>query len=679
MTLYRLITGFVRRHWRAYAASAAMLTVIAVLTVWLPRHIGQMVDGLVAQRLLGPALWREIGWLLAAGVCIYFLRVAWRQVLYAAAYRMGMELRNQLYRQFALQGPRFYQRHRTGDLMALATNDVDAVEMAAGEALLAGFDGTLTLVLVVATMTLGVDWRLAAVVLLPFPLMAWSFWWISRHVHEASREALASFGALNDQVQESLSGVRTLRALGLEGRNSSLFAALSRQAADTSLKAQRWEAAYEPAVGLTLTAATVLALGYGGLLVWRQQISVGQLTSFSLYLGQLIWPMFAAGWVLALLERGRAAWGRLQPVLAEAPAVDDQGTLAHVRPGPLQARGLRFHYPEAANANANASANANTTTATTTGAHTTAGPAGAPALDDLSFTLPAGGTLGLVGPTGAGKSTLLKLLMRQWTPQRGHIAWGGVALADYRLAALREGIAWVAQEPFLFSATVAENIALGRPEASRAQIEAVARLAAVHDDIARLPLGYDTPVGERGITLSGGQRQRLAIARALLVEAPLLLLDDALSAVDTETESRILAALRAARLGPPASSANPADTDNPANAGAGGAGGATRSTLIVSHRLSTLQDADEILVLRHGRITERGSHAQLLALGGWYATQWRVQQLEASLEADDGDGDAARISDVTPSTAHTHHHPLNASNPPGPPSPAAPGGPDGHA
>lgn len=601
MTLYRLIGGFVRRHWRAYAASAAMLATIAVLTVWLPRQIGQMVDGLVAQRLAGPALWREIGWLLAAGLGIYFMRVAWRQVLYAAAYRMGMELRNQLYRQWVLQGPRFYQRHRTGDLMALATNDVDAVEMAAGEALLAGFDGTLTLVLVVATMTLGVDWRLAAMVLLPFPLMAWSFWWISRHVHEASRGALGAFGALNDQVQESLTGVRTLRALGLEARSSAQFGTLARQAADTSLAAQRWEAAYEPAVGLTLSAATVLALGYGGLLVWRNEISVGQLTSFGLYLGQLIWPMFAAGWVLALMERGRAAWARLQPVLAEPPAIDDHGTLDRVTPGPLVAQDLRFHYP----------------------ADASGAPAAHAALDGVSFTLPPGGTLGIVGPTGAGKSTLLKLLMRQWTPQQGLITWGGAPLSGHTLAALRQAQAWVAQEPFLFSATVTENIALVCPHADRARIEAVARLAAVHEDIARLPQGYDTPVGERGVTLSGGQRQRVAIARALLADAPLLLLDDALSAVDTETEARILAALRGARQ-----QAVPA-------------GGVPRSTVIVSHRLSTLLDADQILVLRHGRVTERGTHAELLALGGWYATQWRVQQLEASLAADEAGTGAA--------------------------------------
>ncbi|MFN7664712.1 MAG: ABC transporter ATP-binding protein [Inhella sp.] len=580
MSLSHLIGGFVVRHGRAYAASGLMLLGIAVLIVWLPRQVGQMVDALLARQLHGAALLRELGLLLGAGLAIYGLRVGWRLKLYAAAYRMGVELRTRLYERLSLQGPHFFQTRRTGDLMALATNDVDAVEMAAGEAMLAGFDGTLTLVLVVAMMTLGVDWRLALVVLLPFPLMALAFWWISRHVHEASGQALTAFGQLNDQVQESLSGVRTLRALGLEARSSRRFGELAKAAADASFNAQRWEAAYEPAVGFTLSAAVVLALGFGGWLVWHGEMTVGQLTSFGMYLGQLIWPMFAAGWVLALIERGRAAWARLAPVLAEPLSVDDHGTVAAVRPGAIDVQGLHFSYPGQAE----------------------------PALRDVSLHLPAGQTLGLVGPTGAGKSTLLKLLLRQWAPQQGHIHWGPWPLADYTLAALRAGIAWVPQEAFLFSATVAENIALARPGASRAEIEAVARQAAVHEDIERLPQGYDTPVGERGVTLSGGQRQRVAIARALLADAPLLLLDDALSAVDTATEAQILSALRTQRQG--------------------------RTVVIASHRLSTLLDADQTVVLRHGQVTERGSHRELVAQGGWYATQWRVQQLEASLDAD---------------------------------------------
>jgi ATP-binding cassette subfamily B protein/ATP-binding cassette subfamily C protein/ATP-binding cassette subfamily B multidrug efflux pump len=579
MTLFGLIGRFLQRHRASYVASGAMLAGIAVLTVWIPRQIGRLVDGLVARELHGVLLLRELAWLVAAGVVIYFLRVGWRLKLYAAAYRLGVELRERLYARLSLQGAHFFQGRRTGDLMALGTNDIDAVEMAAGEAMLAGFDGTLTLVLVVAMMSLGVHWQLAAFALLPFPLMALSFWWISRHVHEASRRSLDSFGALNDHVQETLSGVRTIRALGLQARSEQQFSRLAAAASGASFDAQRWEAAYEPAVGFTLSAATVLTLGYGGWLVWHAQLTVGQLTSFSLYLGQLIWPMFAAGWVLSLVERGKAAWGRLQPVLDQPLSVDDHGTVAQVTPGPLAAQGVRFAYPGQPR----------------------------PALDRVTLELPPGRALGLVGPTGAGKSTLLRLLLRHHAPAEGTLRWNGVDLQDYTLAALRAAIAWVPQEPFLFSASVAENIALARPDATREQVEHVARLAAVHEDILRLPQGYDTPVGERGVTLSGGQRQRVAIARALLVDAPLLVLDDALSAVDTDTEARILAHLREARVG--------------------------RTVIIVSHRLSTVADADSTLVLQDGRVIEQGAHADLVAANGWYARQWRYQQLQAALDA----------------------------------------------
>jgi len=578
-TLYRLIGDFVRRHRRAYIASALMLFGIAVLTVWVPRQVGRIVDALVAGDLAGSALWRELGTLLAMGATIYLLRVGWRLQLFAAAYRLGVELRTRLYARLTTQGPQFFNRSRTGDLMARATNDVDAVELAAGEAFLAGFDGTLTLVLVVAMMTLGIDWRLALVALLPFPFMAWSFWAISRRVHDAWRESLDRFSTLNDHVQETVAGVRTLRALGLEARAGTEFAQRTRAAADSSYEALKWEAAYEPAVGGTLTAATVLTLGTGGWFVWQQQMTVGQLTAFTMYLGQLIWPMFAMGWVLSLLERGRAAWARLEPVLREPPAIDDRGTLERVRAGPLVFAAVSFAYPGQS----------------------------ARALDEVSVELAPGQTLGVVGPTGAGKSTLASLLLRHYVPHTGRIIWGGEALDAYRLAALRSAVAWVPQEPFLFSASIAQNIALAKADSTRAEVEHAAQLADLHNDVRRFADGYDTLVGERGVTLSGGQRQRVAIARALLTDTPLLVLDDALSAVDTGTETRILEHLRGARAG--------------------------RTAIIVSHRLSAVADADQIVVLKAGRIVERGTHDELLAKGGWYEAQWRYQQLEASLDA----------------------------------------------
>ncbi len=581
MSVHRLLIDFARRHWLNYLGAALCLICIVLLQAWIPRHIGRSVDSL-AQRPGIDQLTQASLLLVAAAVAIYFFRAGWRLFLYNAVYKLGIELRMRLYRLLSAQGPGFYQNHRTGDLMAAATNDIDAIETAAGEGALAGFDGSFTFAVMLVAMGLALDWPLVIAILAPFPFMAIGFSLVAARIHRASKLQLEAFGKLNDHVHETLSGVRTIRALGLNAIENRRFGELAKSATKHSYEAQRWEASFEPVVGLSMTLAFTAALGVGTWLIWQQRLTVGQLTSVGLYLGYLIWPMFALGWVMSLTARAKAAWARLERVLNEPLVVQDQGQQTELRPVHIEFDRVSFKYP---------------------GQNRTA-------LDPISFNLTAGSMLGLVGPTGAGKSTILKLILRQWNPDQGEIRWNHKPLAAYQLEALRQAVAWVPQEPILFSTSVAENIGLGQPQASREQIEQAAWWAAVDEDIQRLPQGYDTIVGERGITLSGGQKQRIAIARALLTQAPLLLLDDALSAVDTQTEAKILARLREVNR--------------------------ERTVVVVTHRLSSVLQADQILVLQQGRIIQQGTHQTLLeqaAQSLWYARQWRFQQIQDSLDA----------------------------------------------
>lgn len=407
-------------------------------------------------------------------------------------------------------------RHRTGDLIARATNDVDRVVFAAGEGVLTLVDSLVMGCAVLIVMSTQISWQLTLLALLPMPLMALAIKRNGDALHERFRVAQAAFSSLNDRTQESLTSIRMIKAFGLEDRQSAQFAADAADTGAKNMRVARIDARFDPTIYIAIGAANLLAIGGGSWMVIHGSLTLGQLTSFVMYLGLMIWPMLALAWMFNIVERGSAAYGRIRMMLEEAPAVDDGTEAVPAGRGVLQVAIRDFIYPQASK----------------------------PSLEQVNFTLQPGQMLGICGPTGAGKSTILALLQRHFDVTHGEIRFHDLPLPILQLDSWRARLAVVNQTPFLFSDTVANNIALGKPDATQAQIERVAQLASVHDDILRLPQGYETEVGERGVMLSGGQKQRISIARALLLEAEILILDDALSAVDGRTEHQILHNLR---------------------------------------------------------------------------------------------------------------------------------------
>jgi ATP-binding cassette subfamily B multidrug efflux pump len=566
---------FFKEQWRRYLVAISLLMMVALLTVIPPKVVGWVVDGIAKGSLDNDTLMGYLAGLFVLGLLIYLLRYVWRVMLFGASYRLAYVLRNRLFSHFTRMSPDFYQRHRTGDLMAHATNDIQAVEMTAGEGVLTLVDSIIVGVLVLSIMCSQYSWQLTLLSLLPLPVMAFFMNRFGTQIYKEFKAAQGAFSRLNNKTQEALSGVRVLKSYAVESLEDKGFAELTRQAGACNMAVARIDAKFDPVIYLCIGCSYFLAVAGGSLLVVRDELTLGELTSFTMYLGQLIWPMFAIAWLFNIIERGSAAYSRIESLLAERSDIEEPTEPAvFVSALPLQAKGVSYQLEQRT------------------------------LLRNIDFTLHSGGMLGIVGRTGAGKSSLLKLLMRLANPTSGELTIGAVPIAQLALGELRGQFAYVPQEPFLFSTTIAANIALGRPDASQEEIERVARIACVHDDICRFPKGYETEVGEKGVTLSGGQKQRLSIARALLLEGPILVLDDALSAVDAHTERQILQALKTHR----------------------------RTLILVSHRMTAVEQADEILVLEQGHISERGRHGALMAHNGWYADMVRYQRLEQDVE-----------------------------------------------
>jgi len=602
MKIFLDLGWYFKAQWRRYTGAVLMLLSVDVLEIIIPWLTGRLIDQIIEQTLVRELLLRYVAIIVVIALTIYVLRFFWRYLLFSSSFQLAELMRQRIYRHLTMMSPEFFQRHRTGDLMARATNDISAVEMTAGEGVLSGVDGLVTGVLVVAVMMLAINWQLTLVALLPFPVMAWFFFIIGDRLHDGFISAQERFSDLNDRVQESISGIRMIRAFGREQHEDSDFLKIADEAAEANMVVAATDSLYDPAILLTVGASFLLSMSMGAWLVQQGELTLGQLTSFTMYLGFLVWPMFAYGWLLNIVERGKAAYARINQLLQTPSPVVDSGLQTECLNYDVELHVGNFTYPDAGSSTALQQGNTpviNSAAAVLTGA--------AAVLKDVHIVLPAGEMLGIVGATGAGKSTLANLLLRYYDHPSCDVKIGGTPVQDFTLEFLRSLVAVVPQDPFLFTATIAENIAMGRPDASFDQIQAVARLAAVDHDILRFPDGYDTLVGERGITLSGGQKQRIAIARALLIDAPILILDDALSAVDANTEKNILSHLNAVRAG--------------------------KTTLVLCHRLSAVEDANQIIVLSHGELIEQGTHQQLLDLQGWYTRMIDYQKLEQAVES----------------------------------------------
>ncbi|MBC5789431.1 SmdA family multidrug ABC transporter permease/ATP-binding protein [Providencia sp. JUb39] len=580
MRLFSQLRWYFISEWRRYVGAICFLVVIAILQMIPPRFVGVIVDGISKGSMTNQQLVTYVLSMLGIALTVYGLRYVWRLWLFGASYKLAVRLRQQIYQQLSLQNQPFYLKYRTGDLIARTTNDVDRVVFAAGEGVLTLVDSLVMGCAVLIMMSIEISWQLTLLALIPMPIMALVIKRYGDQLHHRFKHAQGAFSSLNNHAQESLTSIRMIKAFGLETHQSNQFEQVATEAGRRNMHVAKIDARFDPTIFMAIGMANLLAIAGGSWMVLNDTLTLGELTSFVMYLGLMIWPMLALAWMFNIVERGSAAYSRILSLLDEPLVIKDGNQSLLAEKGELNVNIRTFSYPE-------------------TQCH---------ALHDIQFDVKPGRFLGLCGPTGSGKSTLITVLQRHFDVSEGEIIYQNKSLTDIRLDEWRARLSIVNQSPFLFSDSVANNIALGQPNATMEQIEDAARVACVHEDILRLPEGYQTQVGERGVMLSGGQKQRISIARAILQNAEILILDDALSAVDGQTEHTILQNLSRWRQG--------------------------RTLIISAHRLSALVDADNIIVLCHGSIVAKGTHKVLSQQSGWYSDMYHYQQIEAALDGD---------------------------------------------
>ncbi|KQX66414.1 ABC transporter ATP-binding protein [Paenibacillus sp. Root444D2] len=574
-TVLKKLAWYFRMNWIRYTIAIGLLIIVGIIDVIPPKLIGYAIDGIHMGTLTGSKLIQLLAFWGALIVAGYGLSYVWLYQLFGGAFVLERILRSRLMRQLLRMTPTFYERNRTGDLMARATNDLQAVSTTAGFGILTFVDSTLFMLTILSMMGFFISWKLTLASILPLPIMAVAITIYGGRIHERFLLAQNAFGEMNDRVLETIAGVRVIRAFVQEKASEQSFKTMTDDVYRKNIAVAVIDALFEPTVKILVGISYLIGLCYGGYLVFHSELTLGELVSFNTFLGMLIWPMFAIGELMNIMQRGNASLDRVNETLGYKPDVkEDPKATTLLLPNSISFKEVTFRYPSSSIDN----------------------------LVNINFHLQRGQTLGIVGRTGSGKTTLLKQLLREYPLGQGAIAISETPIEKLTIDTLHGWMGYVPQEPILFSKTVKENIMFGRSQGTEEELLQALELAAFRKDVEFLPEGLQTLVGEKGVALSGGQKQRVSIARALYVDPEILMLDDALSAVDAKTEAEIIRGIRSERAG--------------------------KTTLITTHRLSAVQHADWILVLDEGYIVEEGTHEQLVALGGWYKEQYDRQQLE---------------------------------------------------
>ena len=576
MNLIRKLGWFLKLEKRRYIIGIIALSLVSVFNLIPPKVIGNIVDKIEAGNLTNSQLFINIIYLVLAAFIMYGLRYVWRVYIFGAAYNLGRILRFRLFQHFTKMSPSFYQKYRTGDLMAHATNDVNAVVMVAGGGVMSAVDASITALVTLFTMIFLISAKLTLIAVIPLPFLAYATNKLGEKNHQSFKEAQESFSDLNNKVQESVSGIRVTKSFGYGNDEINSFKETNKKVFSKNIIASKYNALFDPMVLVFVGLSYTLTLIFGGIFIPRGEISVGNLVTFVTYLDMLVWPLQAIGWLFNIGQRGDVSYTRIEKLLAEENDVVEKENTIPAHNGRLEYDINSFSY------------------------------VGEETLSDIKFAIDKGQTLGIVGVTGSGKTTLLKLLLREYDVEDGSINLNNHNIKDYKLKDLRSLIGYVPQDQVLFAMSIKENIRFADTKFTDKQVEDITKVCGIYDDIVNMTDGFDTIIGERGVSLSGGQKQRMAMSRALIMNPEILILDDSLSAVDAKTEHLILENLKEERSG--------------------------KTTIITAHRLSAIVHADLIIVMDNGKIIERGTHDQLIAQDGWYKETYNTQQLEEKMK-----------------------------------------------